>query len=63
MINNYYNIPKSVDEADDRPFRPKTRGGTWRAIIPASRVKRQLGGYLEVLKKQTNCLQLKEIAN
>ena len=27
MTNNYYNIPKSVDEADDRPFRPRTGGG------------------------------------
>ena len=27
MLNNYYNIPKSVDEAADRPFRPKTGGG------------------------------------
>ena len=27
MTNNYCNIPKSVDEAADRPFRPKTGGG------------------------------------
>ena len=27
MINNNYNIPKSVDEIEDRPFRPRTGGG------------------------------------
>ena len=27
MPNNYFNIPNSVDEIDDRPFRPDVRGG------------------------------------